>query len=74
MVDACPNVNDFHIGYSNRSAFDPWTSALGVDFLSVIKFQRLKNLSLSAFDLFDGAFFETVILELRIPYKDLLLN
>jgi len=65
MVDACPNVTDFHIGYSNRSAFDP---------LSVIKFQRLKNLSISAFDLVDGAFFETVILELRIPYKDLLLN
>ena len=70
FLNATPNIEELHIGYSNRSALDPWTPSdykssilgNGADCLKMIGLHcdRLTTLSLSAFYLFEGDFFETV--------------
>ena len=70
FLNATPNIEELHIGYSNRSALDPWTPSdykssiygNGADCLKMIglRCDRLTTLSLSAFSLFEGDFFETV--------------
>lgn len=68
FINATPNLDALHIGYSNRSASSPYTTVnhespsagMTAEFLKVICCPRLTTLSLNAFELFDGEFFETV--------------
>lgn len=70
FLKATPNLEALHIGYSNRSAIDPWaptgykptTPSTDADCLKMIglRCDRLTTLSLNAFYLFKGDFFETV--------------
>lgn len=68
FINATPNLDALHIGYSNRSASSPYTTVnhespsagMTAGFLKVICCPRLTTLSLNAFELFDGEFFETV--------------
>ena len=64
FVRASPNLETMHLGYSNRSALDPWTCPITMEsdanLLHLIRFDRLTTLTLNAFDLFKGDFFETV--------------
>ncbi len=74
FVRACPNVESLHIGYSNRSALDPWTCPITMDsdadLLNLIRFDRLTTLTLNAFDLFKGEFFEVVSCSIYFPGDD----
>ena len=77
FLKATPNLEALHIGYSNRSALDPWTplgykssnSGAGADCLKMIRCDRLTTLSLNAFYLFEGDFFETVSIPFIWKYK-----
>lgn len=66
FMDSCPNIESLHIGdYCGSGS----VSSDGVDFLSAIRFSRLTSLSLSGFDLFDGAFVPLVRLVLINQYS-----
>ena len=63
FLKATPNLEALHIGYSNRSALHPWTKSSSpsiiADCLKMIgRCNRLTTLSLNAFNLFKGDFFE----------------
>lgn len=60
LVDVCPNIQTLHLGYSNRTAIDPWTSPKRDYFMKIARFNRLNTLSFNAFHLFDGSFFSAV--------------
>ncbi|XP_046443824.1 uncharacterized protein LOC124193876 isoform X3 [Daphnia pulex] len=68
FLKATPNLEALHIGYSNRSAMDPWTplgykssqSGMTDCLKTILRCGRLTTLSLNAFCLFEGDFFETI--------------
>jgi hypothetical protein len=73
FLKATPNLEALHIGYSNRSAMDPWTplgykssqSGMTDCLKTILRCGRLTTLSLNAFCLFEGDFFETVSTKLK---------
>jgi len=82
FLKATPNLEVLHIGYSNRSALDPWTPlgysssqpGTGADCLKMIlRCDRLTTLSLNAFCLFEGDFFEAVIAQFQFSMEFLTL-
>ena len=59
LIAACPNIESLHVGHKEYGSDRMPTS---VDFLGAIRFKNLKSLSLIGFQLLNGSFLSSVIL------------
>jgi len=58
LIEACPNIESLSVGHKESPYVHFPTS---IDFLSAIRFDNLRSLSLIGFQLYDGSFLPSVI-------------
>ena len=61
VVEACPNLKEFHVGVRNGNFFHKSNHPRSLDFFLAIRFQHLTRLSINGFHLFDGSYLPSVI-------------
>lgn len=66
MVESCPNVEEVHIGWPYPSNILMAFDAVDVDSLNDLsRLKKLKSLTLSGFDLYDGTFLRSLFGQCR---------